>query len=431
MTAIAVAAEGLGKRYEIGVGRDPYGRLTEALAGVFRSRMARARGKDRSTDQWIWALKDVSFEIPEGEVVGFVGRNGAGKTTLLKVLSRITEPTTGVARLRGRVGSLLEVGIGFHPELTGRENVQMSSAVFGMRRVDIDRKFDEIIDFAGTEVEPFLDTPVKRYSSGMQLRLGFAVAAHLDPDILVVDEVLAVGDAAFQKKCLGKMSDVAQEGRTVLLVSHNMTAVETLCNRAIWIDKGQVVEDGPSGDVVGRYLSTASTVDAERVWPDLDDAPGNEHVRLTKATARPAAGSPGDRITLDSPILLEFEYLNQRPDARLDLILEVYNQQRVFVVHTASWDEPTWNIRPRPAGLYRTTCRLPGKLLNADTYSVTLRIIRDEGHPDLILADAVVFDIAEDTNRDTYHKWLGAVRPDLEWTTELLPNSQQMAKVPR
>jgi lipopolysaccharide transport system ATP-binding protein len=427
MAAIAVAAENLGKRYRIGVGRDPYGRLTEAIAGVFRSRIARARGRGSGADQWIWALRDVSFEIPEGEVVGFIGRNGAGKTTLLKILSRITEPTTGVARLRGRVGSLLEVGIGFHPELTGRENVLMSSAVFGMRRADIDRKFDEIIDFAGTEVEPFLDTPVKRYSSGMQLRLGFAVAAHLDPDILVVDEVLAVGDAAFQKKCLGKMSDVAHEGRTVILVSHNMTAVETLCNRAVWIDKGQVVEEGPSGEVVSKYLSTASTVEAERVWHDLASAPGNEHVRLTRATVRPAAGAPGDRIALDSPILLEFEYLNQRPNARLDLILEVYNQQRVFVVHTASWSEPIWSARPRPTGLYRTTCRIPGKLLNADTYSVTLRIIRDEGHPDVILPDTVVFEVAEDTDRDTYHKWLGAVRPDLEWTTDLVPNTEHMA----
>ena len=431
MTPIAVAAEGLGKRYRIGIGRDPYGRLTEAIASVFRARVERARGRSRDAGTWIWALKDVSFEIPQGEVVGFIGSNGAGKTTLLKVLSRITEPTTGVARLRGRVGSLLEVGIGFHPELTGRENVLMSSAVFGMRRADIERKFDEIVDFAGTEVEPFLDTPVKRYSSGMQLRLGFAVAAHLDPDILVVDEVLAVGDAAFQKKCLGKMSDVAHEGRTVILVSHNMTAVETLCQRAVWIDKGRVVADGPSGEVVAKYLSTASTVAAERVWPDLASAPGNEHVRLTRATARPANGAPGDRISLDSPILLEFEYLNRRPDARLDLILEVYNQQRVFVVHTASWSEPKWNGRPRPAGLYRTSCGIPGRLLNADTYSVTLRIIRDEGHPDLILADTVVFEVDEDTDRDTYHKWLGAVRPDLEWTTDLVPDTEHMAMVSR
>jgi lipopolysaccharide transport system ATP-binding protein len=429
MSDIAVTVQGLGKRYRIGTNRDPYGRLTESLAGLFRAPIDRARGRARSSES-IWALHDVSFEVKAGEVVGIIGSNGAGKTTLLKILSRITEPTSGVARLRGRVGSLLEVGIGFHPELTGRENVMMSSAVFGMRRSEILRKFDEIVDFAGVEVEPFLDTPVKRYSSGMQLRLGFAVAAYLEPEILVVDEVLAVGDAAFQKKCLGKMGDVAHEGRTVLLVSHNMTAVQTLCDRAIWIHKGKIADDGPSGTVIPKYLSTSSSVAAERAWPDSTTAPGNEYVRLTRASARPLDGGPGDAITLETPVVLEFEYMNLRPNVRLDLILEIYNQQRVFVIHTASWNETTWNGRPLPVGLFRSVCTIPGNLLNADIHSVTLRIVRDEGHPDLTLSDTLVFEVAEDTNRDTYHKWLGAVRPELPWSTELLPSDITRAQVP-
>jgi len=424
MSELAVAAEGLGKKYRIGEVVEPYGRLSESLTNALRGIRRSPRGTPAPSGDWIWALRDVSFEIYAGDVVGIIGRNGAGKTTLLKILSRITEPTEGIARLRGRVGSLLEVGIGFHPELTGRENVVMSSAVFGMRRAEIDRRFDEIVEFAGEEVEPFLDTPVKRYSTGMQLRLGFAVAAHLDPDILVVDEVLAVGDAAFQKKCLGKMSDVAGQGRTVILVSHNMTAIETLCERAIWIDRGRVVADGPSSDVVPAYLSTSSTLMTKRVWPDVETAPGSESVRLVKATVRPAGGKPTDEIALESPIELEFEYANLRPNVRLDLIIEVYNQQRVFVIHSASWDEQTWNGRPLPLGRFRTGVVIPGSLLNADTYSVTLRIVRDEGHPDLVLQDTLIFEVAEDTSRDTYHKWFGVVRPQLKWTTELLAATQ-------
>lgn len=423
MTEIAVSADGIGKRYEIGTPQEAYGRLTESLGRIFRAPLDSLRGRSRANREWIWALKDVSFEIEAGEVVGFIGSNGAGKTTLLKVLSRITEPTEGVALLRGRVGSLLEVGIGFHPELTGRENILMSSAVFGMKRAEIDQRFDEIVNFAGVEVEPFLDTPVKRYSSGMQLRLGFAVAAHLEPEILVVDEVLAVGDAAFQKKCLGKMSDVADQGRTVILVSHNMTAVETLCDRAIWINRGRIELDGPPAEVVPKYLSTSSRVATERVWLSATEAPGNDFVRLVKAAVRPKGGNPGDRIALDTPITLEFDYVNQSPNARLDLILEIYNQQRVFVIHTASWSDTRWGGRLMPGGRYRSTCEIPAKLLNADTYSVTLRIIRDEGHSDLVLSDTVVFDVAEDTDQDTYHKWLGAVRPDLHWTTDSLANS--------
>ena len=254
MSDIAIRVENLSKRYRIGGPQASYRTLRESLVGAVTAplrylRHSQSASRERET---IWALKDVSFEVKRGEVVGIIGRNGAGKTTLLKILSRITEPTEGRAEIHGRVGSLLEVGTGFHPELTGRENIYLNGAILGMRKAEIDRKFDEIVAFA--EIEKFLDTPVKHYSSGMYVRLAFAVAAHLEPEILLVDEVLAVGDAAFQKKCLGKMGDVAKEGRTVLFVSHNMGAVESLCMRGILLDRGQLVFDGERATAISRYL---------------------------------------------------------------------------------------------------------------------------------------------------------------------------------
>ena len=275
MSDVVVSVEGLGKRYRIGHQRDPYGRLTESLAGALRAPIDMVRGKRRETSEWIWALRDVSFELRQGDVVGVIGRNGAGKTTLLKVLSRITEPSAGRATLRGRVGSLLEVGTGFHPELTGRENVFMSGAVLGMRRGEIARKFDEIVEFAG--IEQFLDTPVKRYSSGMQVRLGFAVAAHLEPEILFIDEVLAVGDAEFQKKCLGKMSEIGEAGRTILFVSHSMPAILRLCDQAVLLDRGEAIVVRPARPWSSRsYLETdlgqnerSRVVGSERLPPAM------------------------------------------------------------------------------------------------------------------------------------------------------------------
>ncbi|RLB00320.1 MAG: ABC transporter ATP-binding protein [Deltaproteobacteria bacterium] len=256
MSDVAIRVENLSKRYRIGQ-REGYLALRDVLArglkAPFRLLKRDSQNLSRRSNEYIWALKDVSFEVKRGEVVGIIGRNGAGKTTLLKILSRITEPTEGYAEVRGRVGSLLEVGTGFHPELTGRENIYLNGAILGMKKREIDRKFDEIVAFA--EVEKFIDTPVKYYSSGMYVRLAFAVAAHLEPEILLVDEVLAVGDAAFQKKCLGKMGDVAKEGRTVLFVSHNMAAIERLCQRALLLDKGNLILSGHAQELVARYLS--------------------------------------------------------------------------------------------------------------------------------------------------------------------------------
>jgi ABC-type polysaccharide/polyol phosphate transport system ATPase subunit len=269
--AQTLTADGLGKRYRLGATTAPT-TLVEALAGLGSARRA-GRGE-------VWALRDVGFEIHEGEVVGIVGPNGAGKSTLLKILARITEPTEGLARTRGRVGALLEVGTAFHPELTGRENIRINGALLGMSKGDLRRRFDDIVEFAG--VGPFLDTPLKRYSSGMYLRLAFAVAAHYEPDIVVVDEVLAVGDAEFQQRCMGKMSEFGREGRTVLFVSHDLGAIGRLCRRALWLDHGGVREDGPAGDILERYLAAVAPVVAER---DLSDAADDDALAALRHVA--------------------------------------------------------------------------------------------------------------------------------------------------
>ncbi|MDR7419643.1 MAG: ABC transporter ATP-binding protein, partial [Armatimonadota bacterium] len=278
MSGVAIRAEGLGKRYRLGR-LQHYKTVRDTLSDVARApvRWLSRRGRAHAGgDAIIWALRDVSFEIAAGAVVGVIGRNGAGKSTLLKILSRITEPTTGYAEIHGRVGSLLEVGTGFHPELTGRENVYLNGAILGMRRREIEARFDAIVAFA--EVEPFIDTPVKYYSSGMYLRLAFAVAAHLEPEILLVDEVLAVGDAAFQRKCLAKMGTVAQEGRTVLFVTHNLGAVGQLCPATLWIDQGRVARFGPTGDVVQAYLASMQARRGQYEVPE--SAPAGHGARI-------------------------------------------------------------------------------------------------------------------------------------------------------
>jgi lipopolysaccharide transport system ATP-binding protein len=300
VSVVAVRGEGLSKRFRLGAAVQ--GRLTEAVSDVLERPLRSLTGNGRQPREYLWALKDVSFEVDEGEVVGFIGRNGAGKSTLLKVLSRITEPTEGYADIRGRVGSLLEVGSGFHPDLTGRENVYLYGTVLGMRKREVARKFDEIVAFA--EVEQFIDTPVKRYSSGMYMRLAFAVAAHLEPDILIVDEVLSVGDYAFQKRCLGKMEQVASSGRTVLFVSHNMPAVASLCERAYLLEKGRIVGSGPADEVVRRYTAQFT---ADQFIPigERHDRHGDGSVRVTALRIEnaddrgPISSSSRLRIVLD------------------------------------------------------------------------------------------------------------------------------------
>jgi lipopolysaccharide transport system ATP-binding protein len=296
-----IAVENLGKRYRVGATVGDYRRLTEELSRS-AARLLRRSSEGSLSPRAFWALRDVSFAVNHGEVVGIVGRNGAGKTTLLKILSRITAPTAGRAVVRGRVGSLLEVGTGFHTELTGRENVYLNGAILGMRRREIDERFDDIVEFA--EVQRFIDTPVKRYSSGMAVRLAFAVAAFLEPEILFIDEVLSVGDQAFQQRCLGRMGEIAHSGRTILFVSHNLASVSALCTRALLLDSGRVLRDGPVGDVIDEYLTTVQTQGAETI-EHREDRKGDGRLKIVSAEMTSAEGGP-PRTGRDAVLRLGF-----------------------------------------------------------------------------------------------------------------------------
>ncbi|MEW5991783.1 MAG: ABC transporter ATP-binding protein [Chloroflexota bacterium] len=429
MNDVVISVEGLGKRYQIGHQRDPYGRLTESLWDALLKPLELVRGRrGGETSEWIWALRDVSFEVREGDVVGVIGRNGSGKTTLLKVLSRITEPTVGSAVLRGRVGSLLEVGTGFHQELTGRENVFMSGAVLGMRRAEIIRKFDEIVEFAG--VEQFLDTPVKRYSSGMQVRLGFAVAAHLEPEILFIDEVLAVGDAEFQKKCLGKMSELGQGGRTILFVSHSMPAMLRLCERAILLDHGQVVTSGPSHAVVRAYLESDLGTTSERRWDDPSTAPGDEVARLRSVRVTSARGGRADEVDIREAIDIEVEYWSAGLDnLRPTVNLAAYNDEDTCIFTVIDQANENFKNIPRRPCMIRSTARIPGQFLAEGRVTVNVAVVTYNpfiGHA--VELDAVAFHVVDRTEGDGVRgeyagPWPGVVRPMLEWNIEWAPDA--------
>ncbi len=301
-----VKIENVSKRYRIGGLHPGYVTFREVFAEAAFKVFKRRSGSNGSSHQTLWALKDINLEVQPGELIGIIGRNGAGKSTLLKIMSRITKPTTGRAAIYGRVGSLLEVGTGFHPDLTGRENIFLNGAILGMRKFEIERKFDEIVSFS--EIEKFIDTPVKWYSSGMYVRLAFSVAAHLEPEVLIMDEVLAVGDSAFQQKCLDKMHEIRQQGRTIFFVSHNMTAVTRLCRRVILLDQGTITSDGPARAVVDAYLSSSWKVGAEREWSDLTDAPGNHIVRSRRVRVRTEEGETTAAIDIRRPVGIEITY---------------------------------------------------------------------------------------------------------------------------
>jgi len=435
MSDIAVRVENLGKRYRIGqiVG---YGTLreslTNAVAAPFR-RLRPARHEPSPTSHhelgamshepnFIWALKDVSFEVKRGEAVGIIGRNGSGKTTILKILSRITAPTEGCAEIYGRVGSLLEVGTGFHPELTGRENIYLNGAVIGMGRAEIKRKFDEIVAFA--EIEKFLDTPVKRYSSGMYVRLAFAVAAHLEPEILVVDEVLAVGDAAFQKKCLGKMGDVTKEGRTVLFVTHNLSSVVNLCPRAILLVEGKKTSEGLSSDVIGKYIAMTSESRGESVWDDWRRAPGNEKIRL-HAVRIVSDGKVACSVDIDKDVKVEIEFWNFEAGARLHTSIHLLDKMGVAVLASANLPSANlmkdeWFDKPHPVGLYRTVCTLPGNFLNEGLYSINAIVLTNLTNIEVFEREVISFTVHESgaMRKEYGGGWLGVVRPKLAWQTE-------------
>jgi lipopolysaccharide transport system ATP-binding protein len=436
MTDIAIHVDGVGKQYQIGKTRKSKRTMREVLVDGISSPLRRLSVlfasqavKRESEDATIWALKDVSFDIARGSVVGIIGRNGAGKSTLLKILSRITEPTEGYADIHGRVGSLLEVGTGFHQELTGRENIYLNGAILGMRSREIERKFDEIIAFA--EVSKFIDTPVKHYSSGMRLRLGFAVAAHLEPEILLVDEVLAVGDARFQKKCINKMQDVGQQGRTVLFVSHNMPAITRLCERTILLDAGQLVQDGPSHEVVGHYLNAGMGTTAAREWPDPATAPGGEVARLCAVRVRDPDQNITEAIDIRVPVAVELEYEVRVPGHVLMPYFDFFNDEGVHVF-TAIDQDPDWRRRARPTGRYTSKAYIPGNLLSEGTLIVNAVVVTLEPNTlQFYERDAVAFQVIDSLDGDSARgdwagRMRGIVRPMLEWETEFRPNGQHL-----
>jgi lipopolysaccharide transport system ATP-binding protein len=406
MSTVVIHCEGIGKSYHRGalqqstLLRDHLSRMVKSPVSVFR----------RPKDETFWALKDVSLEVREGEVVGLIGRNGAGKTTLLKILSRITKPTTGWAEIHGRVGSLLEVGTGFHPELTGRENAYLSGAILGMGKSEITRKFDEIVAFA--ELDKFIDTPVKHYSSGMYVRLAFAVAAHLEPEILLVDEVLAVGDASFQKKCLGKMGQVSREGRTILFVSHNMAAVKALCSKAVLIRDGAVASSGMVADVADDYLLGAAAGASVREWRDPATAPGNESGRLSYIRIVPPEGSA--EITIDTGVQIEIGFENLLESTSLGCTVYLTNREGVLIFesgHRISSD------RDSRRGFYQVTGRIPGHLLNAGRYSLDVVFGKEQRYVLLRIDGVVSFEVENTaTGRGSNMSVApGVIRPLLSW----------------
>ena len=423
-----IRAENLSKQYFIEASRPRAGSLRDSLGGLLKRRMKRIGGAARRRGQEFWALSDVSFSVKQGEVVGIVGRNGAGKSTLLKVLSRITEPTEGRAELYGRVGSLLEVGTGFHHELTGRENIYLNGAMLGMKRGEIERKFDEIVAFA--EMDKFLDTPVKRYSSGMYTRLAFAVAAHLEPEILLVDEVLAVGDASFQKKCLGKMGEVAQGGRTVLYVSHNLGSMANLCPRAILLESGRKTDDGPTPGVIGHYISGGRETGGERVWTDPQNAPGGDKVRL-RSVKIVSGGQVTSDVDISEEVRVEIEFWNYRPGLRLAASIHLLDKTMTGILssinaHSATPAPDEWFNEPHPAGLYRTACVLPANFLNEGAYHINALVLSDVSRVEAFAEEAVTFTVHEsgEMRREFGGEWLGVVRPKLAWRTEQLSDGE-------
>ncbi len=420
---IAIKVENLSKRYRIGGPGAEYGTLRDTLIDVFRAPVRKAaallRGQAYGAlelNEEIWALKDVSLTVQRGEILGIIGRNGAGKSTLLKILSRITEPTSGRAEIHGRVGSLLEVGTGFHQELTGRENVYLNGAILGMRKGDIQRKFEEIVAFS--EVEKFLDTPVKFYSSGMRVRLAFAVAAHLNPEVLLIDEVLAVGDAEFQKKCLGKMGGVAREGRTVILVSHNMTMVRSLCEKAVLLRDGMIEDSGNVNDVINAYLSIDRKEVLEQAWAEPDQAPGNNELRFKKVSLAPEYRDDSNRIMIDTAIKIDLEFWMMRAGyVNVSMYLRQLSGEIIFA--SAS---PRMEIPPGIAGF---SCRIPGDLLNDGIYTITVIVVENARHL-FTMEDAATFEVHDLPRKGHWFgKWPGAVRPRLTWTHGWRPGNSQ------
>ena len=432
----AISVEKIGKQYQIGQDKSAqYSTLRDQVA-AFLGRQARgirkiARRNDGQTiasdDEFIWAVRDVSFEVMRGEVVGIIGPNGAGKSTLLRVRTRITEPTQGRVSIFGKVGSLLEVGTGFHKELSGRENVYLNGAILGMKKVEIDRKFDEIVAFS--EFEKFIDTPMKFYSSGMQVRLAFSVAAHMEPDILLVDEVLAVGDAAFQKKCLNKMEEVGHQGRTVIFVSHHMPSISRLCERTILMEQGQIARDGPTHQVVGEYLHKMLGTTPTRLWNDPRTAPSSEVVRLKSLAIKDSFGHVVDAVDIRDKVAVEMVYEVLTPGCVLYPGFTIHNEEDIWLFASLEAN-PEWLRKPRPVGQYVSTGWIPGNLLGEGTLFVGASVRSEEpGRVHFYERDAVAFRVIEhpgglSARVDHPGEFPGVIRPLLDWDTSYFPPGQ-------
>ena len=396
---IAINVSNISKKYTIGKQKDNSLKVT--LAGIFQS--AETKGDE------FMALSDVSFDIKKGEAIGIIGKNGAGKSTLLKILSQITKPTEGRIELNGRVASLLEVGTGFHPELTGRENIFLNGTILGMTRKEVKSKFDEIVAFSG--VEKFIDTPVKHYSSGMYVRLAFAVAAHLEPEILIIDEVLAVGDAEFQKKCLGKMKEVAGHGRTVIFVSHNMEAVKNLCDRALFMEEGKLILDGDPVEIIEQYLERQSSLSLEQNFY-FENAPGNAFVKMKHISLVPERADGKNIITVKSPLKISFEFWIETEEMATNLSMHLYAATGECVFNTVT----QLPVPVLKKGIYSSTCIIPSELLNTGVFSISMMIVKDTSTPVYNFENIVTFEVEEERENMNWHgKFPGFVRPKLDF----------------
>ncbi|QHT69578.1 ABC transporter ATP-binding protein [Rhodocytophaga rosea] len=413
---VVVRVENVSKKYQLGkIG-------AQSFQGEFQRWWSKVRGKEdpfkkigvqsQIENSEFWALRDINFEVQQGDAVGIIGKNGAGKSTLLKILSRITLPTTGSVKVKGRIASLLEVGTGFNPELTGRENIFLNGAILGMNKAEVKAKFDEIVDFSG--IEKFIDTPVKRYSSGMYVRLAFAVAAHLESEILILDEVLAVGDAEFQKKCLGKMDDVAhKQGRTILFVSHNLTAVKSLCNQAVMLSAGNVIAKGSVEKVAALYLQKSIVLDVLKRWDNPESAPGNELVRIK--SARVISQNNSEFINIHTALDIEFEFWNYLDKAFLNFSIVIFTSEEVPVLNTVSPKQ--WYAQ----GVVKGSFHIPADFLNDRVYRIQLLIVK-EGKIIFNDSNILTFEVVEGQRNSSWHgKWVGVVRPKFEWKLDYVP----------
>jgi lipopolysaccharide transport system ATP-binding protein len=403
MTVLQI--ENISKKYILNKNQkssdDFRGSLTRFAKGVF----SRNDNKEDKFEDF-WALKDINFEVKQGDRLGLVGANGAGKSTLLKILSQITEPTTGSVKIKGRMASLLEVGTGFHPELSGRENIFLNGAILGMKKVEIQQHFDAIVDFAG--IDRFIDTPVKRYSSGMYVRLGFAIAAHLEPEILVVDEVLAVGDADFQKKSIGKMKDVSNSGRTLIFVSHNLTAVQGLCNKGAYLQNGQLKKFGGIDEAVTAYVKNVSKFNLSQSWDTIETAPGSEYIFIKSLKLEPTSELVNDNFDTRTSFKISIEYWNKKDNAELNVSLFLYSMTGECIFNVGE------DAQIYQKGIIKSECFVPGDFLNDGSYYISVMIVRDRLAPVFFFEDALAFDVLDyREGTDWYGKWPGSVRPKM------------------